>query len=269
MKNLLYALSLSVILLSCQKNQENTATYKPRILADTEKFNESQPSADSVFNIYNYKSDNKQEISGTEAFRIKFRDTIVSIQVNKTDPGSVTDKFGYAQFINTQKTTLLVQTTDSSGAMAPFYLLALKEGKLDVVSLERPSAGKEDDKFANGLNKVGRTGYLINNDFFITNVNAQAYLVKRQNPNERIQGEFILNSPDKSTLIFMLPNSLYQVHYPSNEAFTEKLSKPAPQSAAAVSDWIRNNFTWEKNKKGITFLKFSDSNRIVDIKEFS
>lgn len=268
MKNLLYALSLSLILLSCQKNQENSVAYTPRVLTATEKFNESQPSADSVFSIYNYKNGNAQETSGSEAFRVKFRDTVVSILTSRTDTSSATDKFTFAQFVNTQKTALLVQATDSSGAAAPFYLLALKNGKLDVVSLDRPSAGETGEAFAPGLSKVGRVGYLVNNDFFITNVNAQAYLIKRQNENERIRGEFILNSPDKSTLIFLSPNSLYQVHYPSNEAFTEKLSKPAPQSAAAVSDWIRDNFTWQKNKKGITFLKFSDSDRIVDIREF-
>jgi len=266
MKNLLYALGLSLILLSCQKNQENAVTYTPRVLTATEKFNESQPAADSVFTIYNYNSGNDKETSGEEAFRVKFRDTVVSIQKSKADSTS-TDKFAFAQFVNTQKTALLVQAADSTGSNTQFYLLALKGGKLDVVSLDRPSAAKQD--VAPGLSKVGRAGYLVNNDFFITNVNAQAYLIKRQNADERIQGEFILNSPDKSTLIFLSPNSLYQVHYPSDESFTEKLSKPAPQSAAAVSDWIRENFTWEKNKKGITYLKFSDSDRIVDIREFS
>ncbi|WP_310143849.1 hypothetical protein [Pedobacter africanus] len=268
MKNLLYALSLSLILLSCQKNQKNGVTYTPRVLTATEKFNESQPAADSVFTIYNYNSGNDKEVSGEEAFQVKFRDTAVSIQKNKANAAS-TDKFAFAQFVNTQKTALLVQAADSTGATTQFYLLALKGGKLDVVSLDRPSAGKQDATSVPGLSKVGRSGYLVNNDFFITNVNAQAYLIKRQNANERIQGEFILNSPDKSTLIFLSPNSLYQVHYPSDESFTEKLSKPAPQSAAAISDWIRENFTWEKNKKGITYLKFSDSDRIVDIREFS
>jgi hypothetical protein len=269
MKHILYTLGLSILLFSCQQKQETAITYTPRVLTATEKFNEYKEGADSVFTVYkNNSKDQAEAISGTEEFGIKFRDTIVRIQVSKADSSAVTDKFAYAQFINTQKTSLLVQIADHSGSKAPFYLIALKNGKLDVVSLYRPSTGKQDSKFTNGLVKIGRGGYLINNDFFITNVNAQAYLIKRQNSEERIQGEFIVNSPDKSTLIFLMANSLYEVHYPSDEVFIQPFSKPAPQSAD-VSEWVKDNFSWEKNKKGITFLKFSDGDRIVDIKEFS
>lgn len=157
---------------------------------------------------------------------------------------------------------------DNSGLAAPSYIIALKNGKLNVVSLYRASNGKEDTKYTTGINKLGRAGYLVNNDFFITNVNANVNLVKRQNPEERIQGEFILNSPDKTTLVFLTPSSLYQVHYPSDEVVNEKLAKPAPQSDAELTEWVKNNYIWAKNKKGITFLKFNDSDRIVDIKEF-
>lgn len=267
MKNILFALILSVVLFSCKQNEPTTATYTPRVLTAYEKFNSDHGSTDSVFTILL----NKNEASTSEVkeeFNVKFKDTVVKIQINKADPNSATDKFSFAQFINTQKTTLLVQIADNSGLAAPCYLLAFKDGKLDVVSLYRASTGKDDAKFTAGLNKLGRAGYIVNNDFYITNVNAQVYPIKRQNPEERIQGEFILNSPDKFTLVFLTQKSLYQVHYPSDEVFNEQLSKPAPQSAADINDWIKNNFRWEKNKKGIYFLKFSDSDRIVDIKEF-
>lgn len=254
-------------LFSCQQ-QEASVTYTPRVLTATEKFNEYQEGADSVFTIYkNNGKDQVDAIDSVDEIGIKFRDTIVRVQISKSD-SVITDKFIFAQFINTQKTALLVQIANQSGSKAPFYLLALKGGKLDVVSLYRPSKGKQDSKFTDGLVKIGRGGYLINNDFFITNVNAQAYLIKRKDPEERIQGEFIVNSPDKSTLIFLMANSLYEVHYPSDEVFIQPFSTPAPQSAD-VAEWIRANFSWEKNKKGITFLKFNDSDRIVDIKEFS
>jgi hypothetical protein len=264
-KHFLYTLGLSVFLFSCQQ-QELTATYTPRVLTANEKFNESIEGRDSLFTILAKKDKNTSEIK--EKFNVKFKDTLVKIQVNKADANSVTDQFASAQFINTQRTAVLVQLADNSGLTAPCYLIALKDGKLDVVSLYRPSTGKEDTKYTTGIIKMGRTGYLVNNDFFVTNVNANVYLIKRQNPEERIQGEFILNSPDKSTLVFLTPSSLYQVNYPSDEVLDEKFSKPAPQSDAERNNFITNNFRWAKNKKGINFLKFSDSNRIVDIKEF-
>lgn len=267
MKQIAYALGLSALLFSCQQ-KETAATYTPRMLTSGEKFNETQPATDSVFSIYKYNSGKDEPNTGAEAFGIKFKDTLVRIQVNKADPNGFADKFSFVQPINTQKTTMLVQLANHPDLATAFYLIAFKENKLNVVSLNRPSTGEHDSKFTNGLNKIGRGGFLVNNDFFITNVNAQVYLIKRQNPEERIQGAFILNSPDKSTLIFLQPSSLYQVHYESDDTFTEKLSKPAPADAD-LSDWIKNNFNWKKNKKGITYLKFSDSNRIVDISEFS
>lgn len=264
-KYIFYTLGLSLILLSC-KQQETTATYTPRVLTANEKFNESVEGQDSTFKILLKKNENATEAK--EEFSVKYKDTLVKIQINKADTNSAADRFAYAQFINTQKTAILVQLADNSGLSAPSYLIALKNGKLDVVSLYRPSKGQDDTKYTTGINKMGRTGYLVNNDFFITNVNANVFLIKRQNPEERIQGTFILNSPDKSTLVFLTASSLYQVNYLTDEVLNEKLPKPAPQSATDLSDWITNNFTWTKNKKGTTFLKFSDSNRIVDIKEF-
>lgn len=267
MKNILYALILMTFLFSCQKKQAPTVTYVPRILKSYEKFNSVHEGTDSIFSIIIHKNEvNTSEVK--EELNVKFKDTLVKIQINKADPNSATDKFSFAQFINTQKTTLLVQIADNSGLAAPCYLLALKDGKLDVVSLYRPSSGKFDTRFTNGINRLGRTGYIVNNDFFITNVNAKVYLIKRQHPEERIQGEFILNSPDKSTLVFLTANSLYQVNYSSDEVHDEQFPKSAPQSAADISNWIKNNFGWQKSKKGIAFLKYADSDRVVDIKDF-
>lgn len=268
MKNILYALVLTTILFSCQQSQDKTATYTPRILTTDEKFNGYTEGTDSVFTLV-AKKGGAANSEVNEEFNIKFKDSLIKIQINKADPNSATDKFSFAQFINTQKTTMLVQIADNSGLAAPCFLLASKDGKLDVISLYRPSTGKQDSKFTSGLTKLGRAGYVVNNDFFIANVNAQVYLIKRQNPEERIQGEFILNSPDKSTLVFLTPKSLYQVHYSSDEVYNEPFSKSAPQSEADISTWVKDNFMWKKNKKGIAFLKFNDSDRIVDIKEFN
>lgn len=267
MKKTLYALVLSVLFFSCQQNQDKSATYTPRILTNNEKFNGYLEGSDSAFTILVHK-DEAGTSKPEQEYNVKFKDTLVKIQINKADPNATVDKFSLVQFINTQKTTLLVQIADNSGLAAPCYLLALKDGKLDVVSLYRPSKGKQDTKYTTGINRLGRAGYVVNNDFFITNVNAQVYLLKRQIPAERIQGEFILNSPDKSTLVFLTDKSLYQVHYVSDEAYNESFSNTAPQSATEMQTWVRNNFMWEKNKKGINFLKFNDSDRVVDIREF-
>ncbi len=267
MKKTLYALVLSVLFFSCQQNQENAATYTPRVLTANEKFNGYLEGSDSAFTVLVHK-DEASSSEVKEEFKVKFRDTLVKIQINKADPNSATEKFSSVQFINTQKTTMLVQISDKSGLTAPCYLLSVKDGKLEVISLYRPSTGKQDTKYTTGIIKVGRAGYVVNNDFYITNVNAQVYLIKRQNPNERIQGQFILNSPDKSTLVFLTEKSLYQVHYVSDDVHNETFSKAVPQSAADLPEWVRNNFMWQKNKKGITFLKFNDSDRIVDIREF-
>jgi len=268
MKNVLYALTLSVLLFACKQKEEPSATYVPRVITANERFNEFYEGKDSVFRIYAVEQYKGNSTEAKEKLYVKYKDTIVRIQVNKTDSSSATDKLAFAQFINTQKTALLVQIEDDSELPAPFYIIALKNNKPEVVSLYRPSTGKMDLRYTTGLNKIGRGGYLINNDFFVKNVNAQVYLIKRQNPEERIQGEFVLNSPDKSTLVFLTPKSFYQVHYPSDEVVNESLSRPASQSDADIADWIKNNFDWKKNKKGITFLRYADSDRIVDIKEF-
>lgn len=267
MKKTLYALVLSVLFFSCQQSQEKSATYTPRVLTANEKFNGYIEGADSAFTVLIHK-DEASSSELKEEFNVKFKDTLVKIQINQADPNSATEKFASAQFINTSKTTMLVQIADKSGLTAPCYLLSVKDGKLEVISLYRASAGKQDTKYTAGIIKLGRAGYVVNNDFYITNVNAQVYLIKRQNPDERIQGQFILNSPDKSTLVFLTDKSLYQVHYENDEVYNEPFSKTGPQKAAEIPEWVRNNFMWQKNKKGLTFLKFNDSERIVDIREF-
>lgn len=266
MRNLIFALLLSVLFIGCQQKQDPVMVYTPRLLTTNEKFNDSPVGKESTFEIIVKQNDDTHELK--EEYKIKFHDTLVRILMNKADPSSATERFSYAQFINSQKTTLLVQIADESGLPGPIYILALKGGMLNVASLYRPSTGDHDITLTKGIVQLGRAGYVINNDFYVTNVSARVYLLKRLDPEERIQGEFILSSPDKATLVFLTPTSLYQVHYESDVVFNEKISKPALDSTEEKLAWIRDNFSWEKNKKGITFLKFTDSDRIVDIKEF-
>jgi len=267
MKTRVYIILLSVVLWGCQK-KENSKTFIPRALNANEGFNQYQNENQGVLKIYKYgDSPGTGNLEGKEWFGVKFSDTTLRIQTDAGDKDVVFDRFTFAQFVNTQKTCLLVQLPGSPGLVAPFYLIALKHGKPDVISLFRPSAGKQDRRFTKGLEYVGRSGYLINNDFFITSVDARVYMIKRQNPEERIQGLHFINSPDRRTLVFLVYSSLYEVHYPTGEVFTQRLSG-APENLKDVYKWIQDNYSWKKNEKGIFFLKKNDNDRIVDISEF-
>jgi hypothetical protein len=270
MKKHICILLISLALLSCNQREEGRI-YAPRSLNGKESFNHFQKGAEDALTIYTYTD---QESSGDadkgKVFGIKFRDTTVRIQINKSDKDAVTDRFALAEYLNPQKTALLVQIGDDSGLIAPFYLISLKEGQLDVVSIYRPSSGGDDRRFAKGLSRVGRSGYLINNDFFITTVDAKVYPLTRQQPDERIQGLYLLNSSDRKTLVFLVGSSLYQVNYPSGEVYTQALSADMPKVAEQVFPWIQNNYTWQTNAQGISFLKKNkDDDRIIDIKEFN
>ncbi len=262
MKLFLYALALITLSIGCNKKEEQTKSYLPRILTKNEGFNRFPERKSDSLTIYTVANSHPQQ------FSVMFRDTTVRIQTDASDKNKSTDKFISAQFINTQKTSLLVQLADSTGLVSPSYIISLKGKGLEVISLYRPSNGSQDQKFTKGINRVGAAGYLVDNDFFITNVNAKAYLIKRQNPAERIQGQFLLMSPDRQTAVFLVQRSLYQVHYPSAEVSTELLKGDVPQDIPGVYAWIQNNYSFQKNKKSISFLKYNDDDRIVDIKEF-
>jgi len=260
---------LFLALFSCNRKEEGKI-YSPRTLKGKEDFNQFQQGAENALTIYTHTAEgNTGAGGGQELFGVKFRDTTVRIQLNASDKDAVADQFALAEFLNTQKTALLVQLADSSGLTAPFYLIAVKNGKLDVVSIYRPSQGREDHRFTKGLSRIGRSGYLINNDFFITTVDAKVYPLTRQNPGERIQGLHFLNSADKKTLVFLVSSSLYEVNYPTGEVYTQPLSADMPKVPAQVFPWIQNNYSWQTNARGVAFLKKNkDNDRIIDIREF-
>lgn len=263
---------LLTVLIGCQ-NGKTEKIYLARNLVTGEDFNTYTKENDNPFTVLKAIATKKPKKSTdqefAEVYSVKFRDTTIRIQPNKADKDMVVDKFALAQFVNTQKTCLLVQLSDNSGLIAPFYLLTLKNDQLEVVKLYRASTGKQDKKVTKGMFRVGNAGYLINNDYFITNVNAKVYTIKRERPEERIQGEFFLKSADKQTLVFLLMDSFYEVHYPSGETFTLPFPVGVPNNKSALYSWIQTNFSWQKNNKGIYFLMENKGNdRIVDIKEF-
>lgn len=263
MKKCLLALTLMTIIFGCSKDEEKTKNYIPRVLTKNEGFNQyPEKPADSI-SIYKLNKPEQEEW-----LTVKFRDSTVSIQTDPADPKKSTQHFTFAEFVNTQKTCLLVQIADETAPVAPSFLISLKEGGLEVISLSRPSKGGTAEQSGLGINRLGRTGHLVDNDFFITSVTAKAYLLKRQDPEQRIRGKYLLLSPDRKTIVFAAPKSLYQVNYITDETLTQELPADLPSEIPAIYNWVQNNYTFEKTKQGVSFLKKTDNDRIVDISEF-
>lgn len=271
MRSLLYALLFFVVLSGCQQ-KENGQTYVPRPLSANEDFNQfpkDKTNQLAIFQLGDSAIKKQADRIPKELYHIKFADTPVSIQLNAADKKSVASQFSFAEFLNTQKTALLVQVADTTGLVAPFYILTINNDKLEVVSIYRASSGADDSRYAKGAIRVGRSGYVVNNDYFITTVKAKVYPLTRLKEEERIPGIFFVNSPDKETVVFMMPSSLYEVHYPSGKTFTQPLSGKIPTVSADLLKWIQDSYSWQRNESGISFLKKNvDDNRIIDIKDF-
>lgn len=267
MKSGIYALLFASVFAGC-KQKENIKTYTPRVLTANESFNDFAAESKDKLTIVKITvpdSVKKESKELKEWFGIKLGDTTVCIQTNMTDKDAVSSEFASVEFVNTKKTAVIVELANNTGLGSPFYLIALKNGKLDVVNFYRPSTSNQDSHLVKGMYKVGRSGYLIRNDFFVTTVDAKVYFMKRQDPKERIQGIYLINSPDKQTFVFLVADALYEVHYPTGEVFTLPLSGKAPKVAEQMFKYLQDNYSWHKNAKGISFLKANpDENRIID-----
>lgn len=268
MKTIFYALLASVVFTACQGNKENAVAYTPRVLTATEKFNYYPETKGDTLALVAAAGEKEGEAAATEAFNVKYMDTVIQVQTNPDDKASANGKFSSAEYVNTQKTTLLVQIADNSGLQAPVYLITIIDKKPQVISLYRPSKGAEDKKYTKGIIKVGRDGYVVNNDFFVTNVNAKAFLIKRQNEEERIQGDFMVKSPDKQTLAFLCAKSFFQVHYPTGKTYNQPIKSVPTTTGNELFAWVTENFKWDRTKEGISFLIPNDNDRIVELREF-
>ncbi|MFD2288746.1 hypothetical protein GJU39_05525 [Pedobacter petrophilus] len=260
MKTTVLALVLSICLFGCKPGKLEIV-YTPKAYANDD-FNEFPTVKNQTLNIVTTEPETPE---GKESYEIKFKDTTVAVQDN---PKPVANKFKEARFINTQKTAALVQVEDGTGLVSPFYVVSLTDGKVSVTSLYRESNGKNDKKYTKGIQEMSLSNIIVNNDFAIALVNGKIYPIKRQHDSERIQGEFLFNSSDKKTLVFVTGNSLYQVNYRTGE--TNNLTLPAKVAQSAnVADEIRRGYSWATNGKGTSFLKQNpDEDRIVDISEF-
>jgi len=272
MKSIFYVLLLSIVASGCQQKKDNEKTLVAREVTAAENFNQFSADKKNILSIFQNKDSEVKKRADrlpNAAYHVKLADTAISIQMNADDKNSVVNTFSFAEFLNTQKTCLLVQVADNSGLVAPFYVISLKDGQLEAVALYKASKGKEDKKFTKGLDMIGRSAYLINNDYVLTGVNSKIYAVKRQNPDERIQGKFFINSPDKETLIFMVGSSLYEVHYPTGKVYTLALPAKIPAENVDLFKWIQDNYSWQRDESGISYLKKNiDDNRIINIEDF-
>jgi hypothetical protein len=263
MKNKLYVLMLCAFILSCKAGKPEKIIV-PRTITANEDFNSYSDSKENALTIVEQVG--KESTSKEPTFSVKYGDTLIRIQPDKADSTFLKDRFSHAEYINTQKTSLLVQLSDSTGQVAPFYLINLKDGKIQAVSLYRASAGAKDVQYTKGMIRVGNSGYLVNNDFFVTLVNAKVYLIPRQVPKERIQGEFFLKSSDKTTFVFLVRGAFYQVNYPTGDVYVQPLPASAPTQIADVYKWVQDNFVWVKNAKGISFFKQTDPDKVIDMR---
>ena len=261
MKNTLFALFLSVILFGCTGGGlEKTLTSKA--FADQDDFNEFPKFKDKILSVEDVYDKNPDSSGG---FTVKLKDTALYIQ-DGSKP--LAKKYQDARFINSQKTAVLVQIADGAGKISPFYIITLKDGLPMAVALTMPSKGAKDKDFAKGLEEITRTTVVVNNDFVVATVRGKVYPIKRQNPSELIQGNFILYSADKSTLVFAVDKGLYQVNYLTGETMTLPVPAKVLNSETMVRE-IQQNYSWEKNSRGTSFLKANpDDDRIVDIREF-
>jgi hypothetical protein len=264
MKTKFYALFLSVFLFACKEAPKEKICV-PRPLTQNEDFNSYPKHPEDVLKLVRVE-EQVQNNGGTKTLSgVTFKDSLMRIQPDAKDKTFLKDRFALAEMVNTQQTCALVQLEGSLKVQAPFFLIAAKDGNAEVISLYRASNGGNDQQFTKGMVRVGKSGYLINNDYFLTTVNAKIFPITRQNEEERIQGQYFMNSKDKTTLVFLTKDSFYQVHYPSGSVYNAPLPKKAPREVANIYKYIQDNYRWVKNGKGIEFLQYVDDDVIVDM----
>ncbi len=254
MKTLLFLLVAAALLIGCSV-KEIDKTYLAEPVKPGQKFNDYPDRNDSTITFKAHRDSTATTALGANPkiwYQVKFGDTVVFVQTNPSNTASANKKFIRGKFLNTQHTALLAQIADSTGLAARFYIIALKDHLLKVTELYRPTS-VPSDKALFGMVEVGRSGFVIDNDFFVSYVNPKVYFLKRQKEEERIRGQFFLKSTDAQTLAFLMPNSeLYQVNYGTGETYTVPFGMNASQ--AGIYAFAEQNFTWKKNEKGAEFL---------------
>src|SRR5690606_18503718 len=146
-----------------------------------------------------------------------------------------------------------------------FFLIVARGTHIEAIDLYRPT-NEESRKINNNENRIGGVATLYNNDIVLRRRDLRVYFLKRFNEMERLPGNFVLQSPDRQTLVFQQPpNKLYQVNYLSGTTSTITVDPSRLNDSEGFHTWIRTDFSWKKNKDGDTFLKENDNNEIVEM----
>ena len=261
MKKLLTIVTVLLTCLGCTKEKTVERVYIPHIINPGEAFNDYPSEKDSSITFIMHQEKEGKQLGANPKvwYQVKFGDTVVKIQTNRQDPNYSNGKFIRGKFMNTQKTTLLAQIADDFGLKAKFYFISLRNHQLTVTELARQTA-KEGNLDNVGLIHLGGEGYLLNNDFLINPVNAKVYFLKREDPEKRIEGQYLMKSPDKGTLVFLRNSSLYQVNYQNDESTSVPFRIDPTQPGLYMH--IQENYVWKTKRPGLSFL-FEDRNTLA------
>lgn len=254
---------LALFLFGCNTREEVFKTITPRLVKDKDIYDEELTGEKSPLSIY------KIEASGAAAdtetpFSIKLGDTTIALQSSENE-GVRFHKFRFAKFLNDQETCVMVNCVDSTTQQHKFFLIVARGKNIEAIDLYRPT-DEASRKINNNENRIGGVATLYNNDIVLRRRDLKVFFLKRVSEMERIPGNFVLQSPDRQTLVFQQPpNKLYQVNYLSGATSTITVDRNQLEDPENFHTWIRTDFSWKKDKKGNTFLKQNDNNEIVEM----
>lgn len=249
--------------MSCNANNELIKKVDARLVQDKDIFDEELKGNISPLSIYKAKA--AQNAAESDApFSVRVGDTTVVVQ-SAEDPARSFHKFRYAKFLNKQETCLMVSCVDSATQLNKFFLVVAKGNHIEAIDLYRPTddAGKSIN---NQDSRIGGEANLFNNDIVLRKSDLKVFFLKRFRETERLPGNFVLQSPDRKTLVFQqLPNKLYQANYQSGAVSTLTVDADKLSDSGNFHTWIRSDFTWKKDKEGNSFLRPIDNNEIVEM----
>lgn len=259
-----YLVVLVLFLCSCNSGEEVFKTLDARLVKDKDIFDEELIGEKSPLSIY--KVEAGPNVQETETpFSIKIGDTTLAIQ-SGNDPAQRMHKFRFAKFLNDQETCVLVSSMDSVVQQEKYYLIVAKGNAIEAIDLYRPS-DEVSRKLNNTESRIGGVATLYNNDIVLRRRDLKVFFLKRLNETERLPGNFVLQSPDRQTLVFQQqPDRLYQVNYLSGATSTIKVDPNLLSNPEGFHSWIRTDFSWKKDQAGNTFLKENNNNEIIEMK---
>jgi|GEM_PF-3151390 len=261
-----YVIFVALFFLSCNTHQEVFKTVNLRLVKENDSFDEPLKGDKSPLSIYKAEAatGNEPAKDAEFPFSVKIGDTTIAIQI---DEQKKIHQFRSAKFLNDEETCLLVDFKDAGDQQQKFYLIIARGTAIEAVELDRPAEASSKNSNNNNMDRIGSVAFLINNDIVLRKRDLKVFFLKRQREEQRLPGYFVLQSPDRRTLIFQQPpNKLYQVNYLSGTANTITVDPDQMANSEAFHTWIRTDFSWKKDKSGDTFLKENNNDEIIEMK---